>query len=858
MPRFRLISLVAVALFLNIVNSGFSQNIPVSSPFMGPVTDIDSPDESHYHDYRCLTIHLLETDQGKADLQAFMTFKKQRKDLPTVKNNPYNEGQTRTWKVSNRVTNNTDDITFTLRKKGDLANIWVENDQFGTGKVTQDVVEEMYQNLEIRTGSFSVNPDTGIIALDRIIFGDPPNVDASGIVQVLVVDVRDGWTPGNGFIAGFFNPADLNTANTNGNGADIIYIDSYPGIYTDEREANSNSALNTLAHEYQHLIHANYGRLITFQNEGQSEFASIATGYGARFPGFLRTPSERALNLYTWRSGNDVLNDYARANLLHSFIAEQIGYMRAGSITRAGSSRAFAYRSALSGTGKTVRDILLDYHITNLTNSRNTIFSYTDPRFRRFRAINPTLTYQAGLTTGTGSRTVEFGAAEYIEFVGVRDMEITLNADPDIDLALVSLAINSSEMVVEKIQPGTHTLNGEFRSVYLVAAKTDGDEAEGSLANYTYSGSWSSIPLLEESYSYVGDIEFFTELPGNPEEANRAGRVGLAVRISPQIDGQITEIELPVNNRETGIRGDATLELIFSRTVVDGDRIIPGPGLDTVRVEFSQLALGTNNIPIPSDQWTVQAGDDVFVQLFLANQQTGDGLELLLDAGSSDETNPNYFPTRTFLYIVPPSAETEGWYRYSDRNNLAFGAKVSGLYTGELIVPQVVEAPESSIEVLETSPFELRVVASGAPEPRFQWFRNDVRIEGATSSTYGRTAATKFDGGSYTVQMTNFAGSSTAGPFVVTIQPIEFALRQNYPNPFNPVTIISFTVARQSEIELAVYDIAGRKIRVLEQGNFTAGAYTTEFNAQGLASGIYMYTLRAGDFTSSKKLTILK
>lgn len=88
--------------------------------------------------------------------------------------------------------------------------------------------------------------------------------------------------------------------------------------------------------------------------------------------------------------------------------------------------------------------------------------------------------------------------------------------------------------------------------------------------------------------------------------------------------------------------------------------------------------------------------------------------------------------------------------------------------------------------------------------------------------------------------------------------PTEFALSQNYPNPFNPTTTIKFALPRSSEVKLVIYDLAGRVIAELANSKFDAGYHEIVFDASNLVSGIYYYRLKAGDFVSVKKFTLLK
>jgi hypothetical protein len=88
--------------------------------------------------------------------------------------------------------------------------------------------------------------------------------------------------------------------------------------------------------------------------------------------------------------------------------------------------------------------------------------------------------------------------------------------------------------------------------------------------------------------------------------------------------------------------------------------------------------------------------------------------------------------------------------------------------------------------------------------------------------------------------------------------PAEFALEQNYPNPFNPKTIIGWHLAVDSNVELSIYDLAGRKVTTLVSEKQPAGRHQVEWNASGIASGVYLYKIEASDFHETKKLVLLK
>ncbi len=88
--------------------------------------------------------------------------------------------------------------------------------------------------------------------------------------------------------------------------------------------------------------------------------------------------------------------------------------------------------------------------------------------------------------------------------------------------------------------------------------------------------------------------------------------------------------------------------------------------------------------------------------------------------------------------------------------------------------------------------------------------------------------------------------------------PLSYDLSQNYPNPFNPSTTINFVIPKSSFVNLSVYDILGRKVSTLINEEKIAGSYKVEFNAINLPSGIYFYKIKAGSFTQTKKMVLLK
>jgi hypothetical protein len=87
--------------------------------------------------------------------------------------------------------------------------------------------------------------------------------------------------------------------------------------------------------------------------------------------------------------------------------------------------------------------------------------------------------------------------------------------------------------------------------------------------------------------------------------------------------------------------------------------------------------------------------------------------------------------------------------------------------------------------------------------------------------------------------------------------PRVFKLMQNYPNPFNPSTTVKYELPTSSMVNLSVYDILGREVSVLVNERRDAGVHKAVFDASGLATGVYLYRLQAGEFAQTRKLFVL-
>jgi hypothetical protein len=103
--------------------------------------------------------------------------------------------------------------------------------------------------------------------------------------------------------------------------------------------------------------------------------------------------------------------------------------------------------------------------------------------------------------------------------------------------------------------------------------------------------------------------------------------------------------------------------------------------------------------------------------------------------------------------------------------------------------------------------------------------------------------------------------TSVTNPSGITNQnsiPLNFELKQNFPNPFNPKTNIIFSVPKDEDASLNIYDLRGTLVTTYFNGFIKAGIYNIDFDGSNLSSGIYFYRLKAGEFSETKKMMLIK
>lgn len=143
-------------------------------------------------------------------------------------------------------------------------------------------------------------------------------------------------------------------------------------------------------------------------------------------------------------------------------------------------------------------------------------------------------------------------------------------------------------------------------------------------------------------------------------------------------------------------------------------------------------------------------------------------------------------------------------------------------------------------------------------------YANDLTMDNALSLTsiYTKTSAVVFSNTNINRIDLYVAKPETTLDILdgggIGTYPREPILNQNYPNPFNPSTNIQFGISQQAYVSLKVYDMSGKLVAELVNEVKDKGYYTVKFDGTNLSSGFYIYRLTAGEYTSIKKMSLIK
>lgn len=681
-------------------------------------------------------------------------------------------------------------IDFTLKKQLDRYLIWVETALLN-GTVTDQHINDLDLALGQSTPTGSFDPSSGIIKNNEVIFGDPPDVDGDSKTDILLLDVRDNSEQGF-YVLGFFDPRDLGAT---GNQKDIIYLDTNPGLSAPE------IILATAAHEYQHLIMAEYDLSEhVFVNEAQSEWAELMNGYSGRTMIFLNQDGEHEQDFFEYRGETGGLRDRERGQLFTLYLSERHGPQKTGAVTRQATKAENGYAATeVLGTLDAFRSLVTDFHVANLLNntSLGAKYGYQNQYYTSVRtSVDRTIDGRLATSIDQTNLSMKGGSVHYIEFADVTDLsfDIDINSlNPSTILAqrpyiVVRALVNDggSGLIEQEfdLDGSPITIAGSVDQVTLVIVNVRAQSQTASPIPVAYSAEWAGTTTsVVESVSYddgspsreyvladepYAQMTVFSVPDGDEVSLDR-------VMLAPFFESQFSNTGQPASAPRdlellvldgTGGFPDFTKE-IFS-TPVDDPRAYAGvtgsTQLNHFPVDLSAHVAELSSLPA-----------DVYVGYGNAG----------LDAN--------------YLVLAPAVYGTENVSFVGDRNDNSW----SRLWDIIVYDPDTNE----------------RICCDQRAIP--------VRVDFLVTTI---------------LDVDEDSGTLVA------------SLSQNYPNPFTNRTVIEFNVPDADHVELSVYDLLGRRVATLANETFAPGKHRVTLDGDRLAAGAYILRLRTGTVETTRTL----
>ena len=755
----------------------------------------------------CATPHLMASPEGQAALARF-TEARRTGTLPKSQASleQFEIGQIQTFNIQKD--SMWQRAEFTLSVSGSMWRAWIRSDVPDQDIITQQRLEQFRLAMDEQTPAGSYDPNLGVFPIDIEIFGNWPIYPegSDGLIDILIYELDQG-------VAGFVSPSDFDprSPDTVGNQSEIMYLD-IDGFFV----PGNGSIESVAAHELQHAIHLAYDtREAQFVNEGLSEYAQAANGYGVTPPVHLYGPfPEYNIDFFTWRGLNSL--DYTRGSLWTGYVAERIGPEATGMITRSDRVGLEGYQEALQNAGKSVTfdELLADYHTANLINDRTID--------ERFGYVSQQRTGELGLLrvpassrfdgfAGTGlvadSLIILQGGAEYLIVENVKDFKVSVDvaaqADQlegrrkqllvriigkDLDGEISMMEFNAGEQI--------HEMKGSFEELQIVFVHL---RPESTQLRVQLNADWVQDPDRE-----VETVGYSLE-----NGAVRNGAI-LAFAVDPLGRGaQATRFEPP-----------------------------PGSVLDRVTMAtyyFSQFGNGGQPSDAPRDFRFViwesnglgQPGDEIYSQ-------------------EMDDPLP----------YIPVFSDAYNWF---DLDLDPVLGKSLGALPDTIFIGVENVGTDDNYLVVWPSNF------SGSPAIETGFIR---LVDQQGLSSWVPLWDVVIGGGGLGERPLNRTALPVKARFVtdnraVAIEstgeiPSQIGLDQNYPNPFNPSTRIQFALPEATEVSLDVFDVTGRLVTSLVDGRQAAGSYSVTLDATNWTSGVYFYRLTAGEQQVQKRMVLVK
>ena len=381
--------------------------------------------------------------------------------------------------------------------------------------------------------------------------------------------------------------------------------------------------------------------------------------------------------------------------------------------------------------------------------------------------------------------------------------------------------------------------------------------------------------------AHYDDAPSGSTAPGADDNGSGTAAVIEAARIFTQFNSKYTIIYALWDEEEQGLVGSA---YYAQQAALAGDSIMGVINMDMIAWDNDNDSVGEihirnfgNSYSLKDQMISVNTTYNIGVTPVVENPGTtasdqasfwnnGYGAILLIEEYYGGDFNAYYHTTNDLVihYNQP---------YYHKMSRLAFGT-VATLAELTEIVPVELLAFTASI-----NNSEVQLLWSTASELNNQGFEiersiNNVDnfvtigfVEGKSSSTeinyYSFSDQPDLSGTNklfYRLKQVDFDGTFAYSDVVQVIYdvPTAFVINQNFPNPFNPSTRITYFLPKESFVSIKIYDFLGREVKTLVNDFLSTGSYEIVFDASDMTSGTYFYTMVAGNYSSTKKMLLLK
>lgn len=233
---------------------------------------------------------------------------------------------------------------------------------------------------------------------------------------------------------------------------------------------------------------------------------------------------------------------------------------------------------------------------------------------------------------------------------------------------------------------------------------------------------------------------------------------------------------------------------------------------------------------------------------------------VMIEEGETDPDFVNYYRPGDIEYQFPATFGDSWDFEYEDDTSFGGFSESSDVsVTVEIEGWGKVITDEGESDVLRIMRTETTTLAGFEFKTFEVLFVEENGIEVATISGMFDLFGDGVEEESFEASISSFSEGATTSEERISELPRRLQLNQNYPNPFNPSTQITYQLNSPEQVTLSVYSLTGQKVQTLVNGEMKqAGSHTISFDAENLASGVYVYRLQTGSQSLTRKMTLLK